>query len=366
MRLKPLLSGRVLRLGAKLGLVAFALALASLKGSAASDDLVGVTAVPITATPITSFELATPSRQRFGRLEFRGGLTLRSPNAAFGGLSGLWRSPDGEQLIAVSDRGRWLTAQLRHANGHLVGMDDGVMGPFLSAAGHPLSKTRSYDTESLAISGSRAYVGVERVQEVLRFDWPRGERPSRARVIAVPPGVKALPRNRGLEALGIATAGSSVAGALVGIAEEPPRTGGPDGFILTGSHKGSFRVLRRDGFAVTDLAFLPGGDLLILERRYVPPFSLAMRLRLIDGRTLEPGAVLDGEVLLTADGGTPVDNMEGLAAYRNADRETIITLISDDNFSMFQRTVLLEFALDPPEEARLPPSTAAPGHVAVP
>jgi hypothetical protein len=366
MRLKPLLSGRVLRLGAELGLVAFALALASLKGSAASDDLVGITAVPITATPIASFAPATPSRQRFGRLEFRGGLTLRSPNAAFGGLSGLWRSPDGEQLIAVSDRGRWLTAQLRHAGGHLVGMDDGVMGPFLSATGRPLSKTRSYDTESLAISGGRAYVGVERVQEVLRFDWPRGGRPSRARAMAVPPGVKALPRNRGLEALGIATAGSPVAGALVGIAEEPPRSGGPDGFILTGPRKGSFHVVRRDGFAVTDLAFLPGGDLLILERRYVPPFSLAMRLRLIDGRELAPGAMLDGEVLLTADGGTPIDNMEGLAAYRNADGETIITLVSDDNFSMFQRTVLFEFALDPPDAAGLSPTAAAPGQVPVP
>jgi hypothetical protein len=362
MRQLPRPSRRVLRIGAKLGIAVLALALASLRGSAGSDDLPRAAPIVVTAAPIPSFAFATPDRRRFGRLEYRGGLTLRSPSGVFGGFSGLWRSPDGSRLIAVSDRGRWLSARLRYANGHLAGLDDAMMGPLLSASGRPLSQTRAYDTESIAISGDTAYLGVERVQDVLRFTWPRGGLPGRARPIAVPAGVKALPRNRGLEALAVAPAGSPVAGALVGIAEGPVRgEGAPDAFILTGPHKGTFHVVRRDGFAVTDLAFLPGGDLLILERRYVPPFSLAMRLRLIDGRELQPGAVLDGEVLLTADGGTPIDNMEGLAVYRNDAGETILTLISDDNFSMFERTVLFEFALLPSDA-----SAAAEGGHATP
>jgi hypothetical protein len=37
--------------------------------------------------------------------------------------------------------------------------------------------------------------------------------------------------------------------------------------------------------------------------------------------------------------------MEGMALHRNANGETIITLVSDDNFSPLQRTLLLQFAL---------------------
>ena len=39
-----------------------------------------------------------------------------------------------------------------------------------------------------------------------------------------------------------------------------------------------------------------------------------------------------------------IDNMEGMALHRDG-RETVITMISDDNFNAFQRTLLLEFAL---------------------
>jgi hypothetical protein len=37
--------------------------------------------------------------------------------------------------------------------------------------------------------------------------------------------------------------------------------------------------------------------------------------------------------------------MEGIAAHRSASGETILTLISDDNFSALQRTLLMQFAL---------------------
>ena len=54
--------------------------------------------------------------------------------------------------------------------------------------------------------------------------------------------------------------------------------------------------------------------------------------------------MLDGEYLLDADLGQEIDNMEGIAVHRDEGR-TILTLISDDNFSFIQRTLLLEFEL---------------------
>ena len=70
-----------------------------------------------------------------------------------------------------------------------------------------------------------------------------------------------------------------------------------------------------------------------------------MRIRRIAGGTIRPGAKLDGEILIEADLGQEIDNMEGMAVHQESGR-TIVTLISDDNFSTFlQRTVLLEFEL---------------------
>jgi hypothetical protein len=57
---------------------------------------------------------------------------------------------------------------------------------------------------------------------------------------------------------------------------------------------------------------------------------------------------VDGPVLLEADLGYEIDNMEGLSVHRNAGGETVLTLISDDNFLPFQRTLLLQFTLAEP------------------
>ena len=56
-----------------------------------------------------------------------------------------------------------------------------------------------------------------------------------------------------------------------------------------------------------------------------------------------------------------IDNMEGMALHRDG-RETVVTMISDDNFSAFQRTLLLEFALAESSESSggaAPPPCAA-------
>ena len=94
---------------------------------------------------------------------------------------------------------------------------------------------------------------------------------------------------------------------------------------------------------VGDAAFLPNGDLLILERKVPTAISVAMRLRRLPGG-IRPGALLDGPVVLEGSMQDEIDNMEGLAVSRMEDGRTRITLVSDDNRSLFQRTLLLEFA----------------------
>ena len=57
------------------------------------------------------------------------------------------------------------------------------------------------------------------------------------------------------------------------------------------------------------------------------------------------GSAVDGPVLMEADLGYEIDNMEGLAVHRAANGDTVLTLVSDDNFSVIQRTLLLQFTL---------------------
>ncbi|MGJ3263054.1 MAG: esterase-like activity of phytase family protein, partial [Salinarimonas sp.] len=116
--------------------------------------------------------------------------------------------------------------------------------------------------------------------------------------------------------------------------------------VLTGPQAGAtLAVARTDAFGITDCAVLPDGDLLLLERRYALTSGVAARIRRLPGAALRPGSTLDGPVIFEADWTNAIDNMEGLAIHRGPDGETLLTLISDDNYSMLQRTLLLEFEL---------------------
>jgi hypothetical protein len=70
-----------------------------------------------------------------------------------------------------------------------------------------------------------------------------------------------------------------------------------------------------------------------------------MRIRRIPLAAIKPGALANGAVLIEADLGFQIDNMEGIAVHRNDAGEIVLTLVSDDNFSPLQRNLLLQFVL---------------------
>ena len=305
------------------------------------------TPIEIRATPIDYFAVAEKERRDFGALAFRSGLELRSDYAGFGGFSGLWRSPDGEEIVALGDNTQWLTARIIATGGRLIGLRNAVVAPILARDGRPLRRTRSYDTECLTIANGTAHVGIERTQEVMRFNWAKEGVRARAQPVPVPSEAKQLPRNQGLEAIGVAPPRSPIAGALVVIAERARiETNAPTrGFILDGGRPGAFDIMRSGEYDVTDLAFLPSGEMLLLERRASFLRGFGARIRRIPANATYPGATINGPVIFEADSGTQIDNMAGLAVHRDGACATIVAMIFDDNFSSWQRTVLFEFAL---------------------
>jgi hypothetical protein len=301
-------------------------------------------AVEIVSRPFRRFSAMAGDRTRFGDLDFVGGVELTCGDRQFGGWSGLWIGPEN-RVLAVSDKGSWLSARLVIQEGRPVALEDGVIAPILGPDGRPVSSTRRFDTESLAVVGGVAYVGVERVHEVLRFAIGQEGLAAAGQVVPGPAGMKQLPSNKSLEAVGVVPAGP-LAGRLIAIAErsDPGDDVPTRGFVLTGGFA-EFLVARSDGYDISDLAFLPGGDMLLLERRFEFFTGIRMRIRRIAASSIRPGATLDGPILIEAGVTTAIDNMEGLAVHRGPGGETLLTMISDDNFSSLQKTVLLQFRL---------------------
>jgi hypothetical protein len=304
------------------------------------------TRIDIDATPIASFDNRDPLQTRFGDLEFRGGLVLTSKNPAFGGISAIRVEPDGEHFLSITDKGSWLRGRIVYQDGRPVGITDAEMAPILGADGKPLAARGWYDVESLAERDGMLYIGIERVEQIVRFDYRRDGLRARGEPIAVPPDFKTFAFNKSLECLAAPPQGSPLANELIAITERSlDRAGNLRSFVLGSGGVARFSVKRTDDFDVSDCTVLPPADLLLLERRYSPARGVAMRIRRIPLTEIKSGALVDGRPMIEADLGYQIDNMEGIGVHRSARDETILTLVSDDNFSIIQRNLLLQFAL---------------------
>ena len=164
--------------------------------------------------------------------------------------------------------------------------------------------------------------------------------------IEVPQGVKELRGSKGLEAIAIGPEGTALEGVIVAVGERgKSESHDLPGFLIGGGRDGSFTIARSDRYDATDAVFLPNGDFLLLERRFNLRDLVGMRLRQFDQAELRPGARLEGRVLLEAGYTFQIDNMEAISVHQSASGDTILTLLSDNNRSILQRTLLLRFKL---------------------
>ena len=285
------------------------------------------------------------------KLEWRGGLVLTSPSSYFGGWSGLLLSGDGKSLTAVSDAGMWMTGEIAYDDGERPKALRAVrVGALKALKGLPLRRARDRDAEAIALAGGNigrgtAYIAFEQNDRIGVFPLDKNGIGAPTKYLEMPKEAARM-RTDGFEALTV-LAGGPNKGALVAFAEHPLRgekqhrgwiwgAGGPKGFAVPGV----------EGYGITDAASLADGSVLILERRFRWFEGVRIRLRHLTASSLKPGGTAVGEILLEADSAMEIDNLEALAVTKGAKGETVITLMSDDNFNRFlQRTVLLQFTL---------------------
>ena len=290
---------------------------------------ISVTSLPGAGTTIGPFRLTSA-------------VALTSPDKSFGGLSGLAALPDG-RLLAITDAGDWLVMRPKG----LGGSASGEMGSIAM----PGDDKTDRDAEAAALApGGQLLISLEQQHRILRFAGhgpplsPAGEPLYRTDTMGWPP-------NGGGEALAVLDDGS-----MVWIAESAPTADGAITalFVAPG---GSTRPILIDpvaGFSPTDAVMLDDHRLLLLHRRYTGVESAAA-ITVVDLAPVLAGGNAAPARLLARWGrggdnasSWPVDNMEGLAIVRRPGRAPVLYLVSDDNFSPAQRTLLLQIEVIAP------------------
>lgn len=273
-----------------------------------------------------------------GKLKYRGGLMLTSPDGNFGGLSDLRVSRDGRRLIAVGDKGIRIAATLVYgADGNLTGVKDGDLGQLTGLDGQALRGRNDVDAEAMAPGAEgEIIVAFERDHRIWRY-FPNNPVPE---PIPPPEELQHAPRNGGIEAMTLLSDGR-----LLLIAEDFGKGGRNVAWV---SSKDGWSVLTYavdGGYVPTGAATLDNGDILTIERRFNLRSGAGGRIKRIAKDAIQPGAHLGGTVIAELQSPLVVDNFEGIEARKDADGRTLIYLISDDNHNPLQRTLLLMFEL---------------------
>ena len=284
---------------------------------------------------------------RVGALQFRGGLDLRSPDARFGGLSGLDISDDGSKLVAVGDRGIWFTARLVYGpDGRLADATDGEILPLRGLDGAPLTGKGTSDAESLARLTDGSYVvGFERDHRLRRYAAVG----ARAQRLTVPAVLATSPPNAGAEALARLW-GESLLLLSEGLDARPGIAAGWIGAGKIGADgtDGGWRAVgfRRTGiFRPVGADTRDDGAVFVLERRFSTLGGVGTRISMVQPGRIAPGGIFEGRELAQLAPPLVADNFEGISVRRNGAGETLVYIVSDDNFNDLQRTFLLLFAL---------------------
>ena len=251
--------------------------------------------------------------------------------------------------MAASDKGVWVSARLQYdEDGNLIGLSDAQLTPITGPNGKPLTG-RYRDAEALALTAydGAVLLAFEQHHRILRFEVG-GHLDARRLAAEVPQLLKTpgeLTEFNGNSAMeGLVTLAD---GGLLILTEglDNERASKPGWILRDGAKPARLDYRRAARFRPTGATRLGDGDILVLERRYTLIGGVAALLRRISKHSIQPGALLDGVELARLAPPLTVDNMEGISARQDSAGRTLIYLLSDDNYSVLQRTLLLMFEL---------------------
>lgn len=268
-------------------------------------------------------------------LDYVGTYVWQDGEASFGGFSGLEISPDGTGFHALSDRA-WLYwgSVDRDPQGRIRGLNVAGRAHLKDSKGVPLKPGYLGDSEGLAIGRDGgiwvSFEGLDRLALYTDPDAPAIRQPR-------PPELPGMRINAGLEALAIREDGSVIT--------LPERSGGdtrpfPILRFADGEWRQMTRLRRDPRWLPVGADFGPDGYFYLLERDFHGLLGFSSRIRRMH---LTEDGPRDEEILLTTQP-LQYDNLEGLSVWQDG-QGIRLTMISDDNFLILQRTELVEYRL---------------------
>ncbi|TIH14092.1 esterase-like activity of phytase family protein [Marinifilum sp. JC120] len=280
------------------------------------------------------------------KLKYRGTLLLNSPHPAFGGFSDLLVSKDRKTFLAVSDMGFWLKGSLLYKpDGSLkAARNKAELGQLLNTKGKTFTVKYDADAEALCRApGSGYLVAFERVHLINRYHTDKKlDLSGKATALPLTKQLKNSPLNGGIETMLLLPDNTLFA------LTEGDDSAGPlsEAALLKEGKWVSFKYQRNSSYRPTSAGNLNGNKILILERRYDGPGTLGIRFSTIKKTDLKEGAILKPELFCEIDLPIPRDNYEGMDIISDPNGRQWIYIISDDNFSPLQRTLLSLFELN--------------------
>lgn len=264
--------------------------------------------------------------ERIGAFAYAGGVKLTSRDTArLHGLSDL--RVRGDRLVAVSDGGDLLDARLDlDSGGRIAGLSEARISPLLAPGGEPVQGKAEGDAEGLAILADGArLVSFERDHRIWLYPAGGGG------PLKAPSPDAAFPPNEGMEAL------------------DADPASGPDAFVVGGEASGETwrcrlsagcmstgRIDKPPEFGLVAAAEAGAGRTAWLLRAFDPIRGVRIVLLIRDSAGREIDRLAMAQPLT-------IDNFEGLAAVPGTDGSVRFYLLSDDNFSNLQRTLLMAF-----------------------
>lgn len=296
-----------------------------------------VQAIPVALAP------GDPGVRAVGRLAYLGGVRLTSPDPAFGGFSAML--VEGDRFTLLNDAGGGLRFRL--------GPGWEVREPrFFDLPGGPgIGFTKDErDSESMARDPAtgRIWVAFEVENAIWRFDpaLRRAEAQAMQAAMADWPsggGPEAMMRQRDGRFVVLSETGRPAgmrhlrkAVRFAGDPAEPQRAPPVRFFYQPPA-----------GFNPTDIAELPDGRSLVLNRRFGVPALFTAVVTLVDMRRVRSGSVVQGVEVARFEPPLLHDNFEALAVTQEGG-DTIVWIASDDNGEWWEQSLLLKFRLELP------------------
>lgn len=269
-----------------------------------------------------------------------GAWELSSPNSNFGGLSGLALLPpsEGGGLLTVSDAGAFIWIDLEN------GAPSGAKIAYMQGrSGAQISGKKSGDAEGLVWSDGLALVSFERDFRIEAFALTACGSAARAASVAALPETyesRKIDENQGPEAIFLE------AGGALGFGYEGMLSVSPLGQVLadgTAEWTGqSAPAPALHGLVARQILTLPDGSARTLDMFRAWDPVQGNRIRLTWGADETHSLTLSRPLL--------VDNFEGLAAEALQNGAVRVWMVSDNNFSGGQKTLLYAFDITIPQD----------------